>query len=291
MMKNLKKIALGLSLLLTLTGCGNKKNDTNSNSSPSNQAKTEDRFADIKEIKIGVCGEKNEVLEDIAKRFEKDTGKKIEIVPFSDYNQPNEALKSGDIDLNAFQHKKFLEDYNKSHKTDIVAVGDTLLAPMGIYSDKIKDVKEIKDGDKIAIPNDPTNGARALFLLQSAGLLELEGKEGDAITLDNIKKNPKNLEIIELDASQTARNLTEVAASVINSGVAVDAGFVPTEDAIYLEDKDDPAKAIYVNIIAARKEDKDSKTVENFIKNYYQTDETKKLVEKETKGSEIPAWK
>lgn len=291
MMKNLKKIALGLSLVLTLVGCGNKKDDTNSNSSPSNQAKTEDRSADAKVIKIGVCGEKNEVLEDIAKRFEKDTGKKIEIVPFSDYNQPNEALKSGDIDLNAFQHKKFLEDYNKSHKTDIVAVGDTLLAPMGIYSDKIKDVKEIKDGDKIAIPNDPTNGARALFLLQSAGLLELEGKEGDAITLDNIKKNPKNLEIIELDASQTARNLTEVAASVINSGVAVDAGFVPTEDAIYLEDKDDPAKAIYVNIIAARKEDKDSKTIENFIKNYYQTDETKKLVEKETKGSEIPAWK
>ena len=291
MMKNLKKIALGLSLVLTLTGCGNKKDDTNSNSSPSNQAKTEDRFADSKVIKIGVCGEKNEVLEDIAKRFEKDTGKKIKIVPFSDYNQPNEALNSGDIDINSFQHKKFLEDYNESHKTDIVAVGDTLLAPMGIYSDKIKDVKEIKDGDKIAIPNDPTNGARALFLLQSAGLLELEGKEGDAITLDNIKKNPKNLEIIELDASQTARNLTEVAASVINSGVAVDAGFVPTEDAIYLEDKDDPAKAIYVNIIAARKEDKDSKTVENFIKNYYQTDETKKLVEKESKGSEIPAWK
>ncbi|WP_311370719.1 MetQ/NlpA family ABC transporter substrate-binding protein [Anaerococcus hydrogenalis] len=290
-MKKITKIALGLGLVLSLTACGNKKDDTNSNSNASNKAKTEDRFADAKEIKIGVCGEKNEVLEDIAKRFEKDTGKKIKIVSFSDYNQPNEALKAGDIDLNAFQHKKFLEDYNKSHKTDIVAVGDTLLAPMGIYSDKIKDVKELKDGDKIAIPNDPTNGARALFLLQSAGLIEVDGKEGDSITVADIKKNPKNLEIIELDASQTARNLTEVAASVINSGVAVDAGFVPTEDAIYLEDKDDPAKAIYVNIIAARKEDKDSKTVENFIKNYYQTDETKKLVEKETKGSEIPAWK
>ena len=290
-MKKITKITLGLGLVLSLTACGNKKDDTNSNSNASNQAKTEDRFADAKEIKIGVCGEKNEVLEDIAKRFEKDTGKKIKIVSFSDYNQPNEALKAGDIDLNAFQHKKFLEDYNKSHKTDIVAVGDTLLAPMGIYSDKIKDVKELKDGDKIAIPNDPTNGARALFLLQSAGLIEVDGKEGDAITVADIKKNPKNLEIIELDASQTARNLTEVAASVINSGVAVDAGFVPTEDAIYLEDKDDPAKAIYVNIIAARKEDKDSKTIENFIKNYYQTDETKKLVEKETKGSEIPAWK
>ena len=290
-MKKITKIALGLGLVLSLTACGNKKDDTNSNSNASNKAKTEDRFADAKEIKIGVCGEKNEVLEDIAKRFEKDTGKKIKIVSFSDYNQPNEALKAGDIDLNAFQHKKFLEDYNKSHKTDIVAVGDTLLAPMGIYSDKIKDVKELKDGDKIAIPNDPTNGARALFLLQSAGLIEVDGKEGDSITVADIKKNPKNLEIIELDASQTARNLTEVAASVINSGVAVDAGFVPTEDSIYLEDKDDPAKAIYVNIIAAKKEDENSKTLEDFVKNYYQTDETKKLVEKETKGSEIPAWK
>lgn len=290
-MKKFTKIALGLGLVLSLTACGNKKDDTNSNSNATNKAKTEDRFADAKEIKIGVCGEKNEVLEDIAKRFEKDTGKKIKIVSFSDYNQPNEALKAGDIDINSFQHKKFLEDYNKSHKTDIVSVGDTLLAPMGIYSDKIKDVKEIKDGDKIAIPNDPTNGARALFLLQSAGLIEVDGKEGDAITVDDIKENPKNLEIIELDASQTARNLTEVAVSVINSGVAVDAGFVPTEDSIYLEDKDDPAKAIYVNIIAAKKEDENSKTLENFVKNYYQTDETKKLVEKETKGSEIPAWK
>ncbi|MDU3688465.1 MAG: MetQ/NlpA family ABC transporter substrate-binding protein [Anaerococcus hydrogenalis] len=290
-MKKFTKIALGLGLVLSLTACGNKKDDANSNSSSSNQAKTEDRFKDAKEIKIGVCGEKNEVLEDIAKRFEKDTGKKIKIVSFSDYNQPNEALKAGDIDINAFQHKKFLEDYNKSHKTDIVSVGDTLLAPMGIYSDKIKDVKEIKEKDKIAIPNDPTNGARALFLLQSAGLIEVDGKEGDAITVDDIKENPKKLEIIELDASQTARNLTEVAASVINSGVAVDAGFVPTEDSIYLEDKDDPAKAIYVNIIAAKKEDENSKTLEDFVKNYYQTDETKKLVEKETKGSEIPAWK
>ena len=290
-MKKITKIALGLGLVLSLTACGNKKDDANSNSNATNKAKTEDRFKDAKEIKIGVCGEKNEVLEDIAKRFEKDTGKKIKIVSFSDYNQPNEALKAGDIDINAFQHKKFLEDYNKSHKTDIVSVGDTLLAPMGIYSDKIKDVKELKDGDKIAIPNDPTNGARALFLLQSAGLIKVDGKEGDAITVDDIKENPKNLEIIELDASQTARNLTEVAASVINSGVAVDAGFVPTEDSIYLEDKDDPAKAIYVNIIAAKKEDKNSKTLENFVKNYYQTDETKKLVEKETKGSEIPAWK
>ena len=290
-MKKFTKIALGLGLVLSLTACGNKKDDANSNSSSSNQAKTEDRFKDAKEIKIGVCGEKNEVLEDIAKRFEKDTGKKIKIVSFSDYNQPNEALKAGDIDINDFQHKKFLEDYNKSHKTDIVSVGDTLLAPMGIYSDKIKDVKEIKEKDKIAIPNDPTNGARALFLLQSAGLIEVDGKEGDAITVDDIKENPKKLEIIELDASQTARNLTEVAASVINSGVAVDAGFVPTEDSIYLEDKDDPAKAIYVNIIAAKKEDENSKTLEDFVKNYYQTDETKKLVEKETKGSEIPAWK
>ncbi|MDY3006632.1 MetQ/NlpA family ABC transporter substrate-binding protein [Anaerococcus sp. AGMB00486] len=290
-MKKLTKLALTFGLILSVTACSNNSSNKNveSNNS-SNQSQAEDRFANADTIKLGVVGEKNEVWQDIAKRYEKDTGKRIEIISFSDYNQPNEALNSGDIDINAFQHKKFLEDYNQSHKTDIVSIGDTLLAPMGIYSDKIKDVKEIEIGDKIAIPNDPTNGARALFLLQSAGLIELNGKEGDAITVANIKNNPKNLEIIELDASQTARNLTEVKASVINSGMAVDAGFIPTEDAIYLEDKNDPAKAIYVNIIAAKKEDKDSKTLENIVKNYYQTDETKKIVEKESKGSEIPAW-
>lgn len=289
-MKKLGKIALGLGLILALASCSNNESKNVESNDSSNKSQTEDRFADKDTIKLGVVGEKNEVWEDIAKRYEKDTGKKIEIVSFSDYNQPNEALNSGDIDINAFQHKKFLEDYNESHNTNIVSIGDTLLAPMGIYSDKIKDVKEIEDGDKIAIPNDPTNGARALFLLQSAGLIELNGKEGDAITVADIKENPKNLEIIELDASQTARNLTEVKASVINSGMAVDAGFVPTEDAIYLEDKDDPAKAIYVNIVAAKKEDENSKTLKDLVKNYYQTEETAKIVEKESKGSEIPAW-
>lgn len=289
-MKNLKKIALGLALVLALTGCANKKDDKKTSNESSNQAKTEDRFKDAKEIKIGVCGEKNEVLEDVAKRFEKDTGKKIKIVPFSDYNQPNEALKSGDIDLNAFQHKKFLEDYNKSHKTDIVSVGDTLLAPMGIYSDKIKDVKDIKDGDKIAIPNDPTNGARALFLLQSAGLLELEGKEGDAITVDNIKKNPKNLEIIELDASQTARNLDTVALAVINDTFALDSKIATEYPAIKFEDSKADDNNPYVNIFAAKKDRKDDKVLNDFVKNYYQTDKTKEDYKKFTGGAWIPAW-
>lgn len=285
--RKLGKIALGLALVVGFTGCGSNNNEDQASNE---KAQAGDRFEEKDVIKLGVVGEKNEVWEDIAKRYEDGTGKKIEIVSFSDYNQPNEALDSGDIDINAFQHKKFLEDYNESHGTDIVSVGDTLLAPMGIYSDKIKDVSEIKEGDQIAVPNDPTNGARALFLLQSAGLIEVDGKEGEAVTVADIKENPKNLEIIELDASHTARNLTEVAASVINSGMAVDVGFVPTEDAIYLEDKDDPAKQIYVNIIAARKEDEDSKVLEDLVKNYYQTDETLKIVEKESKGSEVPAW-
>lgn len=286
-MKKIFKVGIILGLILSITACS--KTDKKESSVISNE-KLEDRFSDKKTIKLGLVGEKNEVWENVAKRYKKDTGKNIELVIFTDYNQPNEALNSGDIDINAFQHKKFLEEFNKSHKTDIVSIGDTILAPMGIYSDKIDDIKDVKDQDKVAIPNDPTNSARALFLLQSAGLIKIDAKEGDMITVDDIKENPKNLEIIELDASQTARNLSEVKISVINSGMAVDAGFIPTKDSIYLEDKDDPEKEIYVNIVAAKKENKDSKTLKDLIENYYQTEQTKKLVEKESKGSEIPAW-
>ncbi len=290
MMKNLKKIALGLSLVLTLTGCRNKKDDTNSNSSPSNQAKTEDRFADAKVIKIGVCGEKNEVLEDIAKRFEKDTGNKIEIVPFSDYNQPNEALESGDIDLNAYQHKKYLEEYNKDHKTDLVSIGNTMLAPLGIYSKKYKSLDEVKDNDEVVIPNDASNGARALFLLQDAGLIKVKGEKGDPVTIEDIEENSKNLKITEVDASQTARNLDSAAIAVVNDTFALDSKIATEYPALKFEESKADDSNPYVNIFAAKKDRKDDKVLNDFVKNYYQTDDTKKDYEKFTGGAWVPAW-
>ena len=292
-MKKISKILIAILALASFTACGAKKQEAKAGKA-SEQTKTEaaseDKFKDKDVIKLGLIGENNEDWDDVAKRFEKATGKKLEIVKFSEYREPNEALIAGDIDINAFQHKKFLEDFNQASGSDIVSIGDTAIAPLGIYSSKIKDIKDLKDGAKVTIPDDPSNGARALFLLQSAGLIKVSGKEGDAITPADIKENPKKLEIIELSAAQTARSLDDSDIAVINSGMAVDAGFIPTRDAIFLEDYKDPAKAIYVNIVACLKENANSATLKDLVENYYQTAETAKIIEETTKGSSVPVF-
>lgn len=298
-MNKINKIGLSLAVLFGLTACGANSNEPAANTEaekPETQttevaeAPADDPLADKDVIKLGVVGENNEVWDDVAKRFEEGTGKKIELVKFSEYREPNEALLSGDIDINAFQHKKFLEDFNEVSGSDIVSIADTSIAPLGIYSSKIKDLADLPDGARIAIPDDATNGARSLFLLQSAGLIEVSGKDGDAITINEITANPRNFEIIELSASQTARSLDDVDIACVNSGMAVDAGFVPTEDAIYLEDHNDPDKAIYVNIIATTPDKKDSAILKDLVDNYYHTEETKNKIKEVTKGSSIPVW-
>ena len=295
-MKTISKISLGLALILGLSSCGvNKEESSKTAEVEENKTQTEtstenDPLADKDVIKVGVVGENNEEWNDVAKRYKDATGKEIEIIVFSDYREPNEALLSDDIDINAFQHKKFLNQFNEESGSDIVEIGDTSIAPLGIYSSKITDLKDLEDGARIAIPDDPTNGSRSLFLLKSAGLIEVEGKDGDPITIDDISSNPRNFEIIELSAAQTARSLDDVDIACVNSGLAVDAGLIPTEDAIYLEDHKDPSKQIYVNIIATKKENENSQTLKNLVENYYQTDETKKIIEEMTKGSYVPVW-
>lgn len=297
-MKNLAKVGLSLALLLGLASCGNATDTSSKESTEKDSAsKTTESVETTKEeatggqtIKVGVVGENNEVWEDVARRYEEGTGNKIEIVAFSEYNEPNEALNSGDIDLNAFQHKKFLANYNETNGTDLVEIADTYLAPLGIYSSKTDTLDDLEEGDTVAIPDDSSNGARALFLLQAAGFIKVEGKAGDPITVADIVENPKNIEIVELAASQTARSLDDVKYSVINSGMAVDAGFIPTEDAIFLEDANNPDSKIYINVIAARKDDADNELYKDLIENYYYTDETKAVSDKATKGSSIPVW-
>jgi len=292
-LNNLKSISLVFALILGLSSCGanNEKsaNDSSENKNQIEHAST-DPLVDKDVIKLGVVGENNEDWDDVAKRYKQGTGKTIEIVAFSDYREPNEALLSGDIDINAFQHKKFLSQFNEESGSDIVDIADTSIAPLGIYSSKIDDLADLEDGARIAIPDDPTNGARSLFLLQSAELIEVEGKDGDPITVDEITANPRNFEIVELSASQTARSLDDVDIACVNSGMAVDAGFVPTEDAIYLEDHNDPNKQIYVNVIATTKENENSKVLKDLIDNYYHQDATKKIINEVSKGSSIPVW-
>lgn len=180
-----------------------------------------------KKVTIGVASNDTKAWEKVKELAKKDDID-VEIKHFSDYNLPNKALNDGDIDMNAFQHFAFLDQYKKAHKgTKISALSTTVLAPLGIYSDKIKDVKKVKDGAKVVIPNDVSNQARALKLLEAAGLIKLKKDFGLAGTVKDITSNPKHLKITAVDAQQTARALSDVDIAVINNGVATKAGKDP----------------------------------------------------------------
>ncbi|MEG0284460.1 MULTISPECIES: MetQ/NlpA family ABC transporter substrate-binding protein [Vagococcus] len=273
----MKKIIKYSVLLLALTGivAGCSKGEA------------KDKAAENKTVKLGVIGDDTDVWDDVQSRLKKE-GIKLEYVKFSDYNQPNSALADGSIDLNAFQHQFFLDNYNEEHGTDLVSIGNTVNAPMAIFSEKLKDVKDIKKGGEVAIPNDVTNGGRALLLLQTAGLIKIDEKAGLTPTVSDITENAKELKITELDASQTARALQDVDLSVINSGVAVDAGFDPKKDSIFQEPVDENSKP-YVNIIVSRKEDENNEVYQKVV-DAYQTDETKKVIDETSKNTSFPAW-
>lgn len=275
MKKKIGLLTIAVAFIFILGACGAKG--------------TADKADKVEKVKIGVVSESaTEIWKDVAKRL-KDKNVDLEIVEFTDYNQPNIALKNGDIDLNAFQHVAFLEDFNKNNDADLTPIGFTFVSPLGIYSEKIKDIKELKDSDSIAIPNDVTNGGRALLLLQALDLIKLDTKAASP-TVNDITENPKNIQIKELDAAQTARSLQDVAAAVVNTNYAVDAGFSPKKDALYLDtDNISEVKDIYKNVIAARKADKDNKVYKKVVAEY-QTEATKKLIDSTTNGTDIPIW-
>ncbi len=240
---------------------------------------------DETKVKIGVSGTDNRIWDFVAKKVKKE-GIDIEIVRFSDYVQPNLALEEGELDANAFQTISYFNEFKKEHDLDLTPIGTTVIAPLGLYSEKYKSVDDIPDGAKIAVPNEATNMGRAFLLLQEAGLIDLpEDFDGNG-SLDKIKKNPKNIEIVPVVAGQTPRVLPDVAASIINNGIAVDAGFNPVKDSIFHED--DTATP-YINIIAARTEDKDNKTLKKIVE-LYQEEDTADFIEKEYNGSTIPTF-
>lgn len=239
-------------------------------------------------VSIGVVGEDNDVWDYVAEKLEEEEDIIVELVTFTDYSQPNNALAQGEIDLNAFQHKLFLETFNEDSGTELVEIGDTVISPLGVYSEQLDDIEELEENDTVAIPNDVTNGGRALLLLQTAGLISVDSDAGVTPTVNDITDNPLNLTIQELDAAQTARALQDVTVSIINSGMAVDAGFVPTEDAIFLEPVDEQSDP-YINIIAARAEDQDNELYQTIVA-AYQSEDTKEVIEETSAGSSIPAW-
>ncbi|WP_341485810.1 MetQ/NlpA family ABC transporter substrate-binding protein [Thioclava sp. GXIMD4215] len=237
------------------------------------------------EIKVGVSpGEHAEIMEEV-KKVAEPLGLDIDIVEFSDYVVPNQALADGDIQANSFQHKPYLDNQIKDRGFDLVPVADTITTPMGIYSDKIKDMKDLADGAKVAIPNDPTNGGRALLLLQDLGLIKLADGTGLVPSTLDVVENPKKLSFLELDAAQLPRSLADTDIAIINTNYAIASGLNPKTDSIAMEKADSP----YVNIIVVRKGDEDQPWVKTLIKAYH-SDEVKKFIQDSYHGTVLTAW-
>ncbi|QWC22338.1 MetQ/NlpA family ABC transporter substrate-binding protein [Bacillus haikouensis] len=236
-------------------------------------------------VKVGVNGSGVPIWEYMKEKAAKE-GIEIEIVEFADYVRPNQALADGDIDLNAFQTISYFDSFVEEHNLDLVPIGSTIIAPMGIYSEKYKSVDDLPNGSKVALPQEATNMGRALLLLQEAGLIQLKEGFDQSQGLDAIKENPKNLEFTPVVAAQTPRVLPDVAASIINNGVAVEAGLVPVDDSIYIEGAESKP---YINIIAAQEKDKDNKTYKKIVE-LYQEDDVAEHIKKTYKDSLIPTF-
>ncbi|XJS10510.1 MetQ/NlpA family ABC transporter substrate-binding protein [Aerococcaceae bacterium WGS1372] len=241
-------------------------------------------------VTVGVVSEAEEqVWEFVAEQALEQEGIELELVLFTDYVQPNIALFDGSTDLNAFQHVAFLEEWNEANDGDLVPLGFSYVTPLGVYSDKIASLDELEDGATIAIPNDATNGGRALLALELAGLIEVDDTAGILPTVNDVTANDLNLVFEELEAAQIAQALPDVDAAVINNTFALDAG-LSTEDAIFL-DAENPAelKDEYKNVIAAKEENKDNPLF-NKIVELYQTQEVADKLAEASNGGDVPAW-
>lgn len=225
-----------------------------------------------------------EILNEIKPLLAKD-GIDLQIIEFTDYVKPNLSLNDKEIDANFFQHEPYLKKFAADRKLDLVNLVAVHIEPMGVYSKKLKDIKSVPDGAKVAIPNDPTNGGRALNILAKAGLIKLKDGVGISATVGDIVENPKNLKITEAEAAMLPRTLDDVDLAVINSNFAMEAKLNPTKDALFIEPKDSP----YANIVAVRKGDENRKEIQA-LKKALTSPEVKKFIEEKYKGAVIPAF-
>lgn len=225
-----------------------------------------------------------EILNEIKLLLAKD-GIDLQIIEFTDYVKPNLSLNDKEIDANFFQHEPYLKKFAADRKLDLVNLVAVHIEPMGVYSKKLKDIKSVPDGAKVAIPNDPTNGGRALNILAKAGLIKLKDGVGISATVGDIVENPKNLKITEAEAAMLPRTLDDVDLAVINSNFAMEAKLNPTKDALFIEPKDSP----YANIVAVRKGDENRKEIQA-LKKALTSPEVKKFIEEKYKGAVIPAF-
>ena len=270
--RNILSLAIILSLVIgsvALTGCGGKDSED-------------------KTIKVGASPAPHaEILKEVKAELEKD-GYKLEIVEFQDYVQPNKALDAGDIDANYFQHKPYMDEFNAKQETELVSIGAIHYEPLGLYQGEKKSLDELAEGDKIAVPNDTTNEARALLLLESEGLIKLKKDAGLTATKQDVVENPKKLEIVELEAAIIPRSMSSVAMGVINGNYALSAG-IKEETAITFESSDSAAAKTYANIIAVKKGTEDSEKSKALFK-AMTSDKIKKFIEKKYGKAVVPVF-
>ena len=236
-------------------------------------------------VRLGVTAGPHAQIAEVAKKVTARDSLEIRIVEFQDYIQPNTTLDAGDLDANSYQHLPFLESQIKARGYKISAVGNTVTFPMGFYSKRFKSLADLPRGAKVGIQNDPSNSGRALALLQKFGVLKLKPGAGISATTADIAENPKGLQIVQLEAAQLVRSLDDLDASAINTNFALQAGLVPTRDAIAIEE----ARSPYANLIAVRTADKDKPWVAKLVK-AYQSPEVRAFVTEKFAGSMVPAF-
>jgi D-methionine transport system substrate-binding protein len=241
-----------------------------------------------KVVRLGLVGTDSQPVWNNVRQRLKKQGITIKYVTFNDYVQPDVALKEGKIDMHSCLTRYYFDSYNKREHAHLTSIGNTVISPLGVYSKKYQNIKDLPDGATVAIPNEPTTLGRGLNVLQSAGLIKVKKSSGIKPSLNDITSNPKNLKFKEVDPATAARALNSVDASIINGNYAEAANLNPKKDAIYLEPVNQKAKP-YVNIIAVQNKNKDNKTYKKVVE-AYQTEATKKAIEKTYHGSEVAAW-
>ena len=275
MRKKLLGLLLGVSLVASLAGCGsNADNGNNKNSSDDKEV-----------IKVGASITPHaEILEAIKDDLAKE-GYTLEIVEYNDYVLPNTALESGDLDANYFQHKPYLDNFNKENGTHLVSAASIHYEPFRIFAGKVSDLSKLKDGATVAVPNDATNEARALLLLEANGLIKLKDGVGVTATVLDIEENPYNLEIKELEAAQVARAAQDVDIIAVNGNYALEAGF-KIEDALALEASDSLAAQTYANIVAVKEGNENSDKTKALV-NALKSEKVKKYIEDNYNGAVV----
>ena len=275
MKKKILALALaGVLVVGALTGCGTSKSE-------SSEKKTDD-----KKITVAASATPHaEILEE-AKTLLKDKGYKLEVKVFDDYVQPNNVVESGEFDANYFQHVPYLEQFNEEKGTHLVVAGKIHYEPFGNYPGTKKDLKDIAKGDKIAVPNDTTNEARALLLLQDNGIIKLKDGAGIKATVNDIEENPNNIEIVELEAAQVPRVVNEVAYVVLNGNYALEANYTVKKDALAYEKSDSEAAKTYVNVIAVKEGNENSEKIKALV-DVLKSDSIKKFINEKYDGAVI----